>query len=52
MFKFLTLLLEKRVGRARRYRAARARQLRWLEVGRELGSNGQIAWQREQLHER
>lgn len=50
--RFLALLVEERVDAARRYRAARERQLQLLEKGVPLGTEGKIIWSREELHER
>jgi hypothetical protein len=50
--RFLARALEQRVQAARRYRTARARQLRLLRAGVELGTCGRTDWPRESLHER
>jgi hypothetical protein len=50
--RYVAELLEERVESARHYRAARDRQLRLLESDLDLGTEGNIAWTREQLHER
>ena len=43
---------EERLESSERYRAARERQQRLLEAGLPLGTNGQITWRRDDLHER
>ena len=50
--RFLALLLEEQVRGGRRYQAARERQRELLDTGLPLGTGGQIAWTRDQLHER
>jgi hypothetical protein len=50
--RFLALLLEEQVAAGRRYQAARERQLRLLNEGLPLGTEGRIDWKRDQLHER
>ncbi|TAK34308.1 MAG: CopG family transcriptional regulator [Chloroflexota bacterium] len=50
--RYLSLLLEEQVESARQYRAARDRQLRLLEHGLNLGTQGKVTWTREELHER
>ena len=50
--RFVAELLEERVEAARHFQAARDRQLRLLESGLDLGTEGNLAWTREHLHER
>jgi hypothetical protein len=50
--KFLALLLEEQVEATRQYRQARDRQLELLERGLPLGTRGETAWSRGELHER
>jgi hypothetical protein len=47
----LTEALEDLVQREHRYSAARQRQLSLLEQGLPLGTDGQVSWPREALHE-
>ena len=44
--------LEKQVTDGAKYRAARARQLRILEKGFDLGSGGDLKFSRDELHDR
>lgn len=44
--------LEERLGAAVDYAQARERQLRLLESGFDLGTNGAISLTREEIHER
>ncbi len=44
--------LEQRVGAAGGYEKARRRQLKLLEGGFDLGTNGSISVAREEVHER
>ncbi len=44
--------LEQRVGAATGYASARQRQLRSLESGFDLGTNGSVSVTREEIHER
>ena len=44
--------LEQRVGDATGYEKARERQLRMIEAGFDLGTNGRISITREEIHER
>lgn len=46
------MLLEEHLEATHRYDAARDRQRRLLEEGLQLDTHGQVAWEREQLHER
>ena len=48
----LAQLLEEHLETARGRREARDRQLQLLEKGLPLGTNGDIGWKREALHER
>jgi predicted transcriptional regulator len=48
----LTQALTEIVAREDSYASARQRHLAWLERGADLGTNGEIKWQREDLHER
>lgn len=48
----LTQMIADVVDRQDRYHAARDRQIAWLEQGLDLGTQGSIAWRREELHER
>jgi hypothetical protein len=50
--KFLALLLEEQIEATRQYRQARDRQLELLERGLPLGTRGEAAWSRDELHER
>jgi hypothetical protein len=50
--RFIALLLEQEVEGRRRYQAAKDRQLALLQVGLPLGTQGRIAWERAELHER
>jgi hypothetical protein len=50
--RFLAHLLAARVEETRRYKEARERQKRLMRAGLSLGTNGQIAWSREELHAR
>jgi hypothetical protein len=50
--KYLALLLEEQVAARRQYREARDRHLQILERGFDLGTQGQITWSRDSLHER
>ncbi len=49
---FLAMLLQERIDGAQAYRLARERQLRLLERGVPLGTQGQVSWGRDELHER
>lgn len=48
----LTRVLTETVEQHDRYESARTAQLALLEDGFDLGTGGQIAWEREALHER
>jgi hypothetical protein len=48
----LTQILADIVAQEDNYSGARQRHLAWLERGADLGTNGKIEWQREDLHER
>ena len=50
--KYLAQLLEDQVEGRRRYREARDRQRQLLDRGLDLGTQGQITWSRDSLHER
>ncbi|HVC33200.1 MAG TPA: CopG family transcriptional regulator [Chloroflexota bacterium] len=50
--KFIALLVENQVEASQRYKAARERQRQLLRAGLNLGTGGQITWNRDQLHER
>jgi len=50
--RFVATLLEERVEAARRYQHARERQRQTLDRGFALGTNGNIDWRREDIHER
>jgi hypothetical protein len=50
--RFIALLLEQEVEGQRRYKAARERQTSLLRTGFPLGTQGRIAWDRSELHER
>ena len=50
--KLLAQLLEEHLQTVRGRRQARDRQLRLLERGLPLGTDGEVAWKRESLHER
>lgn len=49
---FLARLIAERVEKTGAYRAARERQRQLLTAGLNLGTNGEITWTREDLHER
>ena len=48
----LTMTLNELVRQEDAYQHARQRHLQWLERGVDLGTNGHIMVQRDQLHER
>jgi hypothetical protein len=48
----LTQVLETLVQQEDAYAHAKRRHLQWLEQGADLGTGGQIATQRDDLHER
>ena len=48
----LSNTLEELVELEEGYQQASQRNLEWLEQGSNLGTEGQITWQREELHER
>ncbi len=48
----LTQTLSEIVAQADAYADAQQRHLLWLQTAPDLGSNGQIPWSREELHER
>jgi hypothetical protein len=48
----LTQTLAEMVSRAEDYEQARQRSLSMLKSGFDLGTQGQITWKREELHER
>ena len=50
--RFVARSLEQRVEARRTFHAARARQLKLLNVGLPLGTGGRIAWKRDDLYER
>lgn len=50
--KFVALILAARVETLRRYGQARERQQLLLAKGLPLETHGQIAWKRDELHER
>ena len=43
--------LERRISRAAEYEKAKRRHLRLLERGLDLGSDGEVAFSREELHD-
>ena len=50
--RFPTSLIEERVHWSRRYELARCRQERMMGESGDDGTNGDIGWCREELHER
>jgi len=50
--RLATEALEELAAREDAYAQARDEHLAWLEHGADLGTNGQITWSRESLHER
>lgn len=48
----LTQTLERLVRQEDAYAHARQRHLQWLEQGADLGTNGLVLTQRDELHER
>ncbi len=48
----LTQALTEMVARDDSYSSARQHHLDWLKHGADLGTNGNIDWLREELHER
>ena len=50
--KLLTQALEELVSQDEAYALARSRHLDWLEKGFDLGTQGNVAWKRDELHER
>jgi predicted transcriptional regulator len=48
----LTQALERLVRQEDAYAQARRRHLQWLEQGADLGTGGQVATSRDELHER
>lgn len=48
----LTSTLEELVAREENYREAYKRQLQLLDQGLDLGLQGQVNWNREEVHER
>ena len=48
----LTQALEDLVTRQEAYISARSRHLNWLKHSADLGTQGQVSWKREDLHER
>lgn len=48
----LTSMLEDLVAKEDAYELSKQRQLTLLEEGLDLGTNGKITWNREELHER
>jgi hypothetical protein len=50
--ELLSQALEELAMREEGYAQAQSRHLTWLAQATDLGTNGQIAWSRESLHER
>ena len=50
--RFIALLLEQEVEERRRYREAKERQANLLHTGFQLGTRGEVTWERDGLHER
>lgn len=50
--KFVANLVAERVWSRQEYEAAKERQRRLMAEGLDLGTNGQITWTRDELHER
>jgi hypothetical protein len=50
--QLLTGMIKELADQETGYALAKARSLALLEEGRELGTNGQIRWSRDDLHER
>jgi Family of unknown function (DUF6364) len=50
--QLLTRLIKELADQETGYALAKARGLAQLEEGRDLGTNGQIRWSRDELHER
>ena len=50
--RMLTEQLDALLDRESGYERAKRRSLRTLEHGWDLGTNGQITWSRDELHER
>jgi hypothetical protein len=48
----MTRLMTELVSREEGYLAAQRRNMDLLDIGRDLGTGGAIAWTREALHER
>ena len=50
--KFVATVIEEQVSRSRRYDEARQRQSQMMAEAGDRGTNGTIAWSRDELHER
>jgi hypothetical protein len=50
--KLMTEMMEEAVLNEEGYRVARDRHLRRLDAGTDLKTNGNIAWKRDELHDR
>ena len=50
--RFVALSLQQRVEAVRGYQVARDRQLALLRQGFDLGTQGDVRWARDSLHER
>lgn len=50
--RLLTESLEELVQKDREYERAKNRSVEMMEVGRDLGTGGNISWRRDELHER
>ncbi|HLA99301.1 MAG TPA: DUF6364 family protein [Anaerolineales bacterium] len=50
--RLLTQTLAEIVSREEGYEQARQRSLEMLKIGFDLGTQGEIPWKREELHER
>jgi hypothetical protein len=50
--QLLTGMIKELADQETGYALAKARSLALLEEGRDLGTNGQIRWSRDELHER
>jgi hypothetical protein len=49
---FLAMLLQERIEARQAYHLAQGRQIRLLERGLPLGTQGKVSWGRDELHER
>ena len=50
--RFVAMLIEEKIAADQSYRQAREQEIQRMNDGVDLGTNGQITWTRDELHDR